>query len=133
MLAAAVERHPDELRADLQRCYGIDLDHAMAGAHTAAHVASLTACLPTDSLLFAAENPDAAWSREAILLAETRNALRDLIWGMSDPRKRGPRPKPVGPSWMTRAGMTSLPAQVLSVDELMEELAKPRTTTRGGE
>ena len=31
-------KYPDELRADLQQYYGIDLDHAIAGEHTAEHV-----------------------------------------------------------------------------------------------
>lgn len=126
MLAAAWQLHQDELRADLQRYYNIDLDHAERGEHAAEHVAALVKCLPTDSLLFRAMNPDASWTRDQIILAEVRNILANLAWGMSDPKKRGARPKPIGPSWMTRGRVRTLEARAMTVDELMAELGKPR-------
>lgn len=126
MLAEAARNHPAELRADLQRHYGIDLDHAMAGEHSAGHVAALVACLPSDSAIFRAENPDAAWTLEHVLLAALHNDLTGLMWGMSDPKKRGKKPKPIGPSWMTKEETRKLDARVLRIDELMEELNKPR-------
>jgi hypothetical protein len=126
VLAGALDENPDCLRADLQRYYGIDLDRAMAGAHTAAHVAALVACLPSDAALFRAGNPDAVWTLEATLLAVLHNDLAGLMWGLSDKRKRGARPKPIGPSWLTGRGSRKLPARVLTADELMAELSKPR-------
>lgn len=130
MLAAAWNENQCELRADLQRYYGIDIDHAMRGEHTAAHVAALVKCLPTDCMLFAARDVDASWSREQIILAEVRNILNDLAWGMSDPKKRGKRPERIGPSWMTRGNMRTLESRVLTIDELVAELNKPRRKTK---
>ena len=103
----------------------------MAGGHAPEHIAALVAHLPTDAALFVAENPDAAWTREAIMLADIRNNLVNLMWSMGNPRKRGARPKPIGPSWMTKGSMRSLQARALPVDELLAELAKPRKTSEG--
>jgi len=116
--------HPDELRADLQRVYGIDLDHAMRGEHSPMHVAALVSQLPQDSRIRVVDEPDAEWTLTAVLLASILNALRGLMWGMSDKRRRGPQPKPVGPSWMT--GTRSLQARAMPLDELLAELGKPR-------
>lgn len=128
VLAAHWRKRPDELRADLQEHYGIDIDHAMAGRHTAAHVAALTAQLPLHARVNVAQEPDARWQQPDVLLATLVNQLAVLMWGMSDPKKRGKRPQPIGPSYMTREQMRSLPARVLTIDELMEELEKPRQT-----
>ena len=121
-----MRKHPDQLRADLQKTYSIDLDHAMTGEHTAAHIGALVSCLPSDSSMFRAESDDAAWTLETTLLAILHNDIAGLIWGMGDARKRGPKPKPIGPSWMTKPRMRTLESRVMTVDELMEELNKPR-------
>lgn len=118
--------HGDELRADLQQYYGIDLDDAMAGAHSARHVAALLAQLPPDCRVARAEDPDAAWTLTDSLLATVANALHTLMWGMSDPKKRGQRPAPIGPSWMRGKRTRTLDARAMPVDELMQELTKPR-------
>lgn len=131
MLAAAWMAHPCELRADLQRFYSIDIDHAMEGEHSAEHVAALVACLPTDSLTFRAENADASWTRDQIILAEIRNILANFVWSFGDPKRRGPRPKSIGPSWMAREGMKSLESRAMTIEELEAELSKPRTKTKG--
>ena len=62
----------------------------------------------------------------AALLATIANALHGFIWGMGDPKKRGTAPQLIGPSWMTRGRMHSLPARVMSAGELMDERSKPR-------
>lgn len=123
---AAVREHPDELRADLQRYYGIDLDHAMNGEHTAGHIASLVVCLPSDAALFRTINPDAAWTLQSVLLAAIFNNLTGLIYGMSDKRKRGSKPKRIGPSWIVNQDKRKLDARPMSITELMAELSKPR-------
>lgn len=127
MLAAAVFRHEDELRADLQQTYGIDLDHAMAGEHSALHIAALTAQLPHESRVFASMNRDAVWTLEGTLLATIANSLNSLCYGMSDKRKRGNPPAIIGPSWMSKDKMRTLPARAMSVDDLQKELEKPRS------
>mgnify|MGYP006992119066 CR=1 FL=1 len=126
VLVTAWRTYPNELRADLQRYYGIDIDHAMQGEHSAEHLAALVSCLPSDAALCVAVKPDAAWTREAVILAELRNMFASYIYGMSDKRKRGNPPKPIGPSWMTKKAMRSLEARLLTIDELMAELQKPR-------
>ena len=67
----------------------------------------------------------AEWTLETTVLADIRNNLVMLMYGMSDPKKRGQKPKRIGPSWMTRVART-LEARVLSINELMQELSKPR-------
>lgn len=132
VLAAAMRLHEDELRADLQRVYHIDLDHARGGRHAAGHVAALVSCLPSDSMLAQAVDPDARWTVEACVLADVRNLLAGLIWGMGDKRRRGSPPKPIGPSWMTKGNDRTLEARVLDIEELMRELGKPRKGAADG-
>ena len=122
MLAAAFDDE-DALRADLQRYYGIDLDAAMRGEHSAGHVSALVKHLPSDCALHRGVDKDAAWTLRDILLASILNSLNMLIYGMGDKRRRGKRPSLVGPDYMTKK---KLPARVMSVDELMRELNKPR-------
>lgn len=126
LLAAMVRFYPEELRADLQRVYGIDLDHAMRGEHTAEHVAALACNLPRDACVFEAANPDARWGLPEIILADIRNTLVGFVWGMADRRKRGRKPYPIGPSWMVKGKTRTLDARVLTIEELQKELAKPR-------
>ena len=128
MMMLAYERlvHEEQLRADLQQYYGIDWDDAMRGAHSPYHVACLVKHLPGDARLRVAGNADNAWTLENVLSASLLNSLNGLIYGLSDRKKRGSPPEPVGPSWMRKARTRSLPARVLAVDELMDELRKPR-------
>ena len=129
-LAAAWRLHPCELRADLQQHYGIDIDHAMSGERSAEHIAALFSCLPTDARVFVAENPDCAWTREHILLAGIYNSLNALAYGLSNPKKRGKKPQPIGPSWMCKSSTRRLDARVLPIGELMAQLQKPRIARR---
>jgi hypothetical protein len=123
MMAAA----PDELAADLQEVYGVDIEAAQAGAHSASHVAALAAGLGPSSRVAAAADPDARWTLADVLLAVIANDLRLWIWVQSDPRRRGPKPHPIGPSWMADAGRTRrAEAAVMTRDALMRELTKER-------
>ena len=126
VLAALMAEQADALRADLQQHYGVDIDHAMEGGHTAEHVAALAVQLPSDARIRVAYDKDAMWTLEHVLLASLLNNLRGLIWMLGDKRKRGPEPQPVGPSWMTKGKMRTLESRVLTIDKLMEELSKPR-------
>lgn len=93
-------------------------------------MAALVACLPSDACIRRAANKDAEWTLERQLLAGVYNSLNSLIWGMGDKRKRGPKPTPVGPSWMIGESSRKLEARVMTPKQLMAELAKPRTSRR---
>ena len=126
ILATEWRLHEAQLRADFQQYYGIDLDHAMAGGHTAHHIACLAMHLPPKARTLVSEDRDMSWGLEEVLLASVLNSLNGLLWGMGDPRKRGRRPELVGPSKLTERGKKSLPARVMPVSELMEKLSQPR-------
>jgi hypothetical protein len=128
-LVAEYVTHEDELRADLQQTYGIDLDRAMAGEHTARHIAALVVQLPPDARLRVVEDKDALWTLSDVINVSTLNSLRLFMWSFGDPKKRGSAPQLIGPSWMVNANKRTLPARVLPIDELIAELSKPR----GGE
>lgn len=129
-LASVVANHEDELRADLQQYYGIDLDAAIDGQHTAKHIAALTIQLPLDSRISKKSNKDNNWALNDVLLAVLINNFRMFVYGMSDPKKRGRKPELIGPSWLTQQKKT-LPARVLPINKLMEELNKPRRCNNG--
>lgn len=128
-LALLFETSEDALRADLQRYYGIDLDHAMAGAHSARHVAALAAHLPSDCACRITREPDAAWTLEATLLAALANTLNAIAYGMSDPKRRGSRPQTIGPSSMR--GGRNVAQRAMTREQLMAALSKPRREAYG--
>lgn len=115
------------LRADLQQYFGIDLDRAMSGEHSAEHIALLVTQLPQESRLVHSVNKDAQWTLPNVLMAVLINNFRMFVYGMSDPKRRGAKPELIGPSWMTERKRT-LPARVLPIDKLLEELNKPRSS-----
>lgn len=116
--------YPDELRADLQQYYGIDLDSA-PGRHSAYHVAALAVQVPYEARVRKAANPDNAWTLGDVLAAAMLNEFRSYEWALSDKRRRGPRPQPIGPSFMRPKDR--LAALAMPVDALLAELDKPRT------
>lgn len=116
------------MRADLQQYYGINLDDALGGACSVVHLSALVENLPQDARIFAKPGEDAAWTLEAILLADVRNHLAMILWVLGGGKNK-PKPQLVGPSWMRKDNTRKLDAQVMTIEELMTELAKPR----GGE
>ena len=125
-LGAIARSHEGELRADLQQHYGIDWDDAVSGRHSPRHIAALIEHLPQGARLRCAYSDDARWTGELQLLAGIYNSLNALIWGMSDKRKRGSMPAPVGPSYMTAGRTRRLGARVMDRDSLMAALSKER-------
>ena len=127
MLANEYVEHEQELRADLQQTYNVDIDHAIAGAHSAYHIACLVAQLPIDARIRVTHDADCRWTLDNVLLARLCNSFSMFVYGMSDKKKRGAPPKLIGPSCMTNnQQMRTLPARVLPVSELIEILNKPR-------
>ena len=95
MLASRLGSHPDEMRADFQRYYGLNLD-GMGCDYSVAHAVSLCIALPRDSATVRAESPEAAWSDETYLLSAIEYDLRILIWQSTrDGQKGRNRPKPM--------------------------------------
>ena len=123
--------HPDELRADLQQTYGLDLDE-VGVAHSLAHYATCAAQLPTTARVFVAEDEDRAWGLSETLAAAQVNALNDLLWiRANEGRKhaKGKPPQPVGPGMSHDKRDQSgdrVKASVMSVDELRRQLSRPR-------
>lgn len=105
--------------------YGICLDAAMEGGYSPAFVAALAMQLPGDCRWRVAYDPDAVWTLDRCLYAGILNTLAGLVWGMADKKKRGARPKPVGPKW-AREGRT-LKTVAMSREDLLEALSRPRT------
>ena len=125
-LVAEYTAHEDELRADLQETYGIDIDRAIAGEHTARHIAALVVQLPPNARCRVAANKDNVWTLSDVVNVSTLNVLRAFMWSFGDPKKRGQMPQVIGPKWMVDANKRTLPARALPVDELMEVLSRPR-------
>ena len=95
MLAALLEDHPGELRADFQRFYGLNLD-GMGTEYSVAHAATLAAHLPQESACVRVASPEAAWDDATYLLAAIEYDLRVLAWQNSrDGAKGRNKPRPV--------------------------------------
>ena len=112
----------------MQEFYGIDIDRAMAGEHSATHVAVLCEQLPRRSRTARAMNPDCEWGLEETLLATAVNHIAYWRWGMADRRRRGAPPQLIGPSWVADSNKKkgTLPSRVLPIEKLLEELERPR-------
>lgn len=128
VLASVWATAEPELRADLQQTYGIDLDHATSGEHSPYHVACLVEFLPQDARLRVSKDADCVWTLDRILCASVLNSLNSMISGLGG----GGEPALIGPKWLTERGKRKLPAMVLSIDELLTELNKPRTENPRG-
>lgn len=128
MLANEYVEHEPELRADLQQTFGVDIDHAIAGEHSAHHVACLVSQLPSDARVRVATDSDSTWTLTDALLARLCNSFSMFVYGMSDKRKRGAKPKLIGPSYAIANDKQnrSLPARAMPIGELIEILNKPR-------
>lgn len=93
---------PDELLADMQQTYGMDvtaLSDELDGNDTTPGVvrlATLCAQLPRDSRLARATSPALAWTDETYLLARCEYLLRCIQWMLSEDGAKGTnRPVPI--------------------------------------
>ena len=59
------------------------------------HASALAAQLPRDARVRVADNLDAAWSDETLILWQLEYDMRMLQWSMSDKKSRGAKPKPI--------------------------------------
>ena len=97
-------RHPAELRADLQREYGVCWDDVLSGRVSTGHASALAACLPPGSLCLAREDERLGWTREQWLLLAVANSLRT---------------EPIDP-------FSAPPSVAMGQDEMGEYLSGPR-------
>lgn len=97
----------------------------MGGEHTAEHIAALTVQLPAGARIRVCESADERWTSELTLLALLANQLNALLY-MFGAKKGEKRPALIGPSWMTNANSGKVQAQVMTIDQLRAELARPR-------
>lgn len=88
-LAAAMGKYPDELRADFQRFYNLNIDD-MGDGYTVAHAAALASQLPRGSRLSCAMSPENEWGVTDHLLRVIEHDLRSIAWN-----GKGERPKPL--------------------------------------
>lgn len=93
-LATVEAEHPDELRADFQQVYGLNLD-GMGIGYSHAHAAALMSQLPATSRVARALDPAAEWDDATYLLSAIEYDLRVLIWQKTkDAQRNRNRPKP---------------------------------------
>lgn len=95
MALATVEMdHPDELRADFQQVYGLNID-GMGEQFSHAHAAALMMQLPSGSRVAKALDPANEWDEAAYLLSAIEYDLRVLIWqNTKDAQRNRNKPKP---------------------------------------
>lgn len=94
MLVESADKHPDELRADFQQYYGLNLDD-MGNGYSYAHAAVLVAQLPIGSRLLSKMDPRASWTQSEYLLSLIEYDLRVLAWQRTRDAERGQnKPKP---------------------------------------
>lgn len=90
----AEDECPDEMRADFQQYYGLNLD-GMGRDYTHAHAAVLLSQLPRESRVSRYIDHDAAWSEDTVLLASIDYSLRLLLWSKTkDAKHDRNRPEP---------------------------------------
>lgn len=111
--------HGSELRADMQRVYGVDLDDVSRGSLSIKQAAALAACLPKGSLCLTAEDAGLAWSDEQLLLLAIINTIRGAVGVPAiDPFADGGHGNNMG-------------AVAMDVDDLDTLLKKKRTEVSG--
>lgn len=92
-LAAMWARHPNELRADFQQYYGLNID-GVGRDYPIAHAAALVTMLPTDGRVLSAEAPELEWNTQTYMFNSIEYSLRTLVWmNTKDAQRNLNRPK----------------------------------------
>lgn len=95
LLASLMRRRPDELRADFQQFYSLNIDGA-GREYGMLHAAALAAQLPRESRCVRLENPEKEWSDGLYMLHSAEHTLRVLAWQQTeDAAKKRNFPKPL--------------------------------------
>lgn len=96
VFAQCAARWPDELRADFQQYYTLDIDEVGRGIRIR-RAASLCAHLPRGSRTVRRLDPDSEWATEAHFLARIEHECRALLWSKTKDAEKGrnfPKPMP---------------------------------------
>lgn len=95
-LAVCEEEYPDQLRADFQEYYRLNIDRmGSSDGFSHSHAAVLAAQLPQHSRVFCAIDPNNAWTDEVMFLAHIEYGIRVLAWQQTkDGQKGRNQPKP---------------------------------------
>ena len=94
--------------------------------YSVTHAGALIKCLPRESALYRAMNPDHEWTLETMLSAAEVDALRVLVWSKSkDASRKPPRnmPKPIPRPGVSGYGQEPVAKEV---DEVKRLLSLPR-------
>lgn len=114
-----MSRYPDELRADFQQYYGLNID-GMGADYSVTHAAVLAVMLPLGARVPSKADPSLEWSLDRQLAAATANAVRDLHWAMAGGGEAD-RPERIGPPAPKREDIEEIYAE-----DYIEELARLR-------
>ena len=121
--------HPDELRADFQQYYGLNLD-GMGRYYSTLHAAALCAQLPEGARTLVALDPDNAWTTDRMLAAAMVNDLAWLVWSKTkDGEKNRNRPKPIGRGTERARHVRGM---AMEPDELLAKIERIREEARRG-
>lgn len=115
-LILLLARYRDELEADFQQFYGLDLG-GMGSSFTISHAAVLAAQLPRESRCLIKINPDLEWSNEMSALARIDYEFQILLNAMSG-KKGGQKPKPI----QTPGERAKLREQLEEIENQMDEM-----------
>lgn len=127
MLARLRSQHFDELEADFQQYYNLDISQVPR-----ARAARLLYQLPQNCRTFCKIEPANQWGWREILLNKANYTLELLAWqNTQDATKKPPRniPKPFIPDFMRNVDKTrtmSKDSVALDVDDMREFLSRPR-------
>ncbi len=86
-----MNEYPDELEADFQQYYSIDLSRVFSmneAGYTSTHIACLATQLPTTSRTYIAVNPDFSWTIDTAVTADIANSLRIIISSLQRGNKK---------------------------------------------
>ncbi len=123
-LAAALVDHPDELRADFQRFYGIDIDD-IGRSLRVTRAASLLAGLPAYASVRIAENPKLASYDPQSLMVNMTCFLDFIAWSKTKDASR--KNAKWRPRFDGNGGRQRDPETLgMSVEQLEDMLSKPR-------
>lgn len=107
----------DELEADFQQFYGLDLGD-MGHGYTVSHAAVLAAQLPRNSRCMAQIDADLVWSDETAALLRVVYLLEILIWQLGGGKT--PKPEPI----QTPSQTKHLQERLEDAESTMREVAE---------